>query len=113
MFSKLELQTSKNKGFFVKGLKFISNLKPAFLGPFRPSKSPTVGSIPDLRIGGPWFNHRLSQYSFQGLTIVIVTGFIPLSLLSLVSAMLCGKTVSGLKTIVCRVLFKRTPGKHE
>ena len=41
----------------------------------------------DLRTGGPWFNARLGQNSFQGLKIVIGTGFIPLSPLSIVSTM--------------------------
>ena len=41
----------------------------------------------DLRTTGRWFDPRLGQYSFLGLLIVIVTGFIPLSPLSLVSTM--------------------------
>ena len=44
--------------------------------------------------------------------IVIATGFIPLSPLSVVLTMLCGKAVSGLERILCGVLVKRTPGKH-
>ena len=47
----------------------------------------SVGSVADLRTGGRWFDPRLGQYSFQGLMIVIATGFIPLSLLSVVSTM--------------------------
>ena len=47
----------------------------------------SVGSVADLRKGGRWFDPRLCQYSFQGLMIVIATGFIPLSLLSVVSTM--------------------------
>ena len=39
-----------------------------------------AGSISDMRTGGRWF-----EYSFGGLMIVIATGFIPLSLLSIVS----------------------------
>ena len=46
----------------------------------------SVGSIADLRTGGGWFDPRLAQYSFCGL-IVIATGFIPLSTLSVVSTM--------------------------
>ena len=46
-----------------------------------------VGSVADLRTGGGWFDPQLSQYSFRGLMIVIATGFIPLSLLSIVSTM--------------------------
>ena len=34
-----------------------------------------------------WFDPRLGQYSFRGLMIVIATGFIPLSPLSVVSKM--------------------------
>ena len=37
--------------------------------------------------GGRWFDAWLGQYSCLGLMIVIVTGFIPLSLLSIVSTM--------------------------
>ena len=90
------------------------------------------GSIVNLRTGR-WFDPRLGQYSFQGLMIVIATGFIPLPLLSVVLTMvmweaasglkrilcstlfrhwLCGKAASGLERIFCRVLVKRTPGKH-
>ena len=47
----------------------------------------SVGSVADLRTGGRWFNPRLDQYSFRGLMIVIATGFIPLSPLSVVSTM--------------------------
>ena len=47
----------------------------------------SVGSIADLRTDGHWFNPRLRQYSFRGLMIVIATGFIPLSPLSVVSTM--------------------------
>ena len=45
----------------------------------------SVGSVTDLRLGGSLFEPRLSQYSFQGLIIVIATGFIPHSPLSIVS----------------------------
>ena len=47
----------------------------------------SVGSVPLLRTGGCWFDSRLGQYSFRGLMIVIVTGFIPLSPLSVVLTM--------------------------
>ena len=47
----------------------------------------SVNNVADLRTGGCWFNPRLSHYSFRGLMIVIVTGFIPLSMLSVVSTM--------------------------
>ena len=36
------------------------------------------------RTGGHWFDSWLSQYSLWGLMMVIATGFIPLSLLSIV-----------------------------
>ena len=62
----------------------------------------------DLRTGGHWFDPRLGQYSLRGLMIVIATGFIPLSPLSLVSKWLCGKAASGLERILCRVEVKRT-----
>ena len=47
----------------------------------------SAGSVADLRTGGHWFNTHLGQYSFQGLMMVIATGFIPLSPLSIVSTM--------------------------
>ena len=72
----------------------------------------SVGSVADLRTGGRWFDPRLGQYSLRRLMIVIVTGFIFLSPLSVVSAMVCGKTASGLEGKFCAVLAKRTPGKH-
>ena len=48
---------------------------------------PHSAVIQDLRTGGHWFDPRLGQYSFHGLMIVIATGFIPLSLLSIVWTM--------------------------
>ena len=45
----------------------------------------SVASVTVLRKGGPQFDPRLGQYSFQGFMIVIATGFIPLSPLSMVS----------------------------
>ena len=45
----------------------------------------SVGSVADLRTGGRWFDPGLEKYSFRGLMIVIATGFIPLSPLSVVS----------------------------
>ena len=47
----------------------------------------SVGSIANLRTGGRWIDPRLGHYSFRGLMIVIATGFILLSLLSVVSIM--------------------------
>ena len=47
----------------------------------------SVSSSHDLRTGGRWFDLRLGQYSFPVLIIVIATGFIPLSALPIVLAM--------------------------
>ena len=47
----------------------------------------SVVSVADLRRGGRWFDIRLGQYSFRRLMIVIATGFIPFSPLSVVSTM--------------------------
>ena len=55
--------------------------------PFLAEPHSSVCNFADLRTGGHWFNPRLDQYSFQGLMIVIATGFIPLSPLSAVSTM--------------------------
>ena len=62
-----------------KSLKFVvwERVKKPFAKP-----NSSVGIIVDLRTGGCWFDPQLGQYSFQGLMIVIVTGFIPLSQLS-------------------------------
>ena len=46
---------------------------------FERAELSSVASGADLRTGGPWFDPRLGQYSFQGLMIFIATGFIPLS----------------------------------
>ena len=79
----------------------------------------SVGSVADLRTGGRWCDPRLGQYSFRGWMIVIVRGFIPLSPLSIVytmvcgkAAMVCGKAASGLERILYGALVKRTQGKH-
>ena len=52
----------------------------------RPNAEPhsSVGSVADLSPGGRWFDPRLGQYSSRALMIVIATGFIPLSPLSVV-----------------------------
>ena len=52
-----------------------------------------VGSVADLRTGGRWFDPRLGQNSFRGLMIVIATGFIVLSRLSVVSTKWLGKNI--------------------
>ena len=61
----------------------------------------SVGSCVDLRTGGRWFDPRLRQCFLQGLMIVIVTGFIPLSRLSFVLIMVyVGKQRIAWKEIV-------------
>ena len=61
----------------------------------------SVGSVTELRTGGRWFDPRLGQYSFRGLMIVIASGFIPLSPLSVVSTMVRLKSSQSLgKNIV-------------
>ena len=47
----------------------------------------SVSSVADLRTGDRWFDPWLGQYSLRGFMIVIVTGFIPLSPLSVVTTM--------------------------
>ena len=56
----------------------------------------SVGSVAGLRTGGRRFDLRLGQYSFRGWMIVIATGFIPLSPLSVVSTMVMwlGKNIA-------------------
>ena len=63
--------------------------------------SPAFSFSHIMRTRGRWFNPRLGQYSIWGLMIVIATGLIPLSLLSVVSTMAIGKAVSGLERILC------------
>ena len=70
----------------------------------------SVSSIAALRTRGRCFDPRLGQYSFRGLMIVIVTGFIPLSLLSIVSTFVMWESSHWLGKNI--VLVKRTPGKH-
>ena len=53
--------------------------------PFPAEPHRSVSRAQDLRTGGCWFNPWLNKYSFQGLMIVVVTGLIPLLLLSIVS----------------------------
>ena len=78
----------------------------------KPSSIAQSGSVVDLRTGGRWFDTRLGQYSFRGLMIVIATGFIPLSPLSVVSAMVMWESNQWLGKILCGVLVKGTPGMH-
>ena len=48
-----------------------------------PGPCGSVGSVKDLRTGGRWFDLRLGQNFVRGLMIVITTGFILLSPLSI------------------------------
>ena len=52
----------------------------------------SVGSGQDLRTGGLWFDPRLGQDSLRGLIKGVATGVIPLSMLSVVSAMVIWKS---------------------
>ena len=72
----------------------------------------SVGSIADLKTGGHWLDPQLGQYSFRGLMIFIATGFIPLSQPSVVATMVVWESSQWPERILCRVLVKRTPGKH-
>ena len=47
----------------------------------------SVGSAPDLRARGRWFDPQVGQCSFQGSKIDIAKGFIPLSPLFILSTM--------------------------
>ena len=49
----------------------------------------SFGSMQVLRLGGYWLDPHLGQYSFRGLMIMIATGFVPLSPLSIVSLVGC------------------------
>ena len=53
------------------------------MSPAEPHSS--VGRVAGLRTGGRWFDPRLSQYPVRGLMIVIATGFILFSQMSVVS----------------------------
>ena len=71
----------------------------------------SVGRVLDLRTGGCWFDPLLSQYSFLGLMIVIATGFIPLSPLSISYELFMWESSQRLgKNIVQST--GRTPGKY-
>ena len=71
----------------------------------------SVGSIVDLRTGGRWFDPWLGQYSFQGLMMVIATGFIPLSLLSVVSTMVLWESSQWLGKNIVRSTGKKNSRK--
>ena len=61
--------------------------------------------------GGRLFNPRLGQYSFRGLMIVIVTGFIPLSPLSVVSTMVMWESSHRLAKNIVRSTGKKNSRK--
>ena len=61
----------------------------------------SVDSVPDLRTGR-WFDRQLGQYSSGGLLIVIGTGFIHLSLLSIVSTMVMWESSQWLRQNIVR-----------
>ena len=94
-------------------LSFGKELNPLLHDPvlllLREKPSPIAqSSIVDLRTGGRWFDPRIGQYSFRGFMRVIATGFIPLSLLSVVSTMVMWESGQWFgKNIV-----RNTPGKH-
>ena len=80
----LVIYSTQSKSSILAILRLLSVNTNAFnLGPAHSS----VGSIENLRTGGRWFDPQLSQYSFRRLMIVIATGFIPLSPLSVVLTM--------------------------
>ena len=62
----------------------------------------SVGCVAVLRTGGRRFDPRLGQYSFRGLMIVIATGFIILSPLSVVSTMVMWESSQWLKKNIVR-----------
>ena len=73
----------------------------------------SVGRDADLRTGGSWFDPQLGQFPFGGLMIVIATGFIPLSPLSIVSTMVLWESSQWLEmNIVRSIQVKRIAGKH-
>ena len=92
-----------SKNIYQRGI-CVSQIKFVF-----PLPSPIAQSV---RTGGRWFNPRLGQYSFQGLMIVIATGFIPLSPLSVVITVVMWESSQWFERILCGVLVKRNQGKH-
>ena len=63
----------------------------------------SVGSVADLKTEGRWCDPRHGQYSFRGLTIVIATGFIPLSPLSIVSTIVLWESSQRLGENIARI----------
>ena len=72
----------------------------------------SVGGVADLRTVGRWFDPRLSQYSFQGLMIVIATGFIPLAAVHCFDNGYVGKQPVAWKEYCAEYWLQKTPGKH-
>ena len=73
----------------------------------------SVGSVQDLRTRGRWFDPGLGQNSFPGLMIVIATGRIPLSPLSVVLTMVMWQCCQWLGKIIVRCTCeKQNPGKY-
>ena len=97
--------------FFYLAMFFKSIDLPVPFTKFRPPHS-SVGNIADLRTGCRWFNLWLGQYSFRGLMVVIATGFISLPPLFVSLTVVLWESSQWLGKILCRVLVKRTPGKH-
>ena len=82
--------TKKKNAGYLHFYPFPQNFQKCILwGLFKVGAEPhsSVGSVVDLKIGGRWVDPRLGQYSFRRLMIVVATGFIPLSPLSVVSTM--------------------------
>ena len=71
--------------FFV--TDFVRKNKPRATSAILAEPLSSVGRVADLRTGGGWSDPRFGQYFFRGLMIVIATGFIFLSPLSIVSTM--------------------------
>ena len=67
----------------------------------------SVGSVTDLITGGRWFDPRLGESSFRGLTIIIFRqDFLLSQRCPLFRQLLYGKASSGLERMLCRVLIK-------
>ena len=80
----------------------------------RSSPQSPFGSIRDFRTGGRWFDPFLSPYSFRKLMIVIATGFIPLSPMSIVLEMVMWKSNKWLgKNIVHEKKKKKIPASMD
>ena len=64
------LKQVENAGMATSIFSFSINF---FVMPTSKAEESTYCVAKDLRTGGPWFNPRLAQYSFQVLMIVIAT----------------------------------------